>query len=163
MRPNQENKVKLVAEIKEKLQNANSVLFVDYSGLKVSEDTELRKTFRENGVESKVYKNRLMLRALEEAGFTGFDPKAFEGTTAVAFSTDEVAPARVFCQKQKAFNKMDVKFGYVNGELFGKEQIVSLSKIPSKEVLIAMLLGTLNAPVSALARALNAIAEKQEQ
>ncbi len=163
MRPNQENKVKLVAEIKEKLQNANSVLFVDYSGLKVSEDTELRKAFRENGVEYKVYKNRLMLRALEEAGFTGFDPKEFEGTTAVAFSTDEVAPARVFCQKQKAFNKMDVKFGYVNGELFGKEQIISLSKIPSKEVLIAMLLGTLNAPVSALARALNAIAEKQEQ
>lgn len=163
MRPNQENKVKLVAEIKEKLQNANSVLFVDYSGLKVSEDTELRKAFRENGVEYKVYKNRLMLRALEEAGFTGFDPKEFEGTTAVAFSTDEVAPARIFCQKQKAFNKMDVKFGFVNGELFGKEQIISLSKIPSKEVLIAMLLGTLNAPVSALARALNAIAEKQEQ
>lgn len=161
MRPNQEAKVQVVAEIKDKLQNSNSVLFVDYSGLKVSEDTELRKAFRENNVEYKVYKNRLMLRALEEAGITGFNPKSFEGTTAVAFSKDEVAPARIFCQKQKAYNKMDVKFGIVNGEIVGKEQVVALSKIPSKEVLIAMLLGTLQAPVSALARALNAIAEKQ--
>lgn len=161
MRPNQESKVQLVAEIKEKMQNANSILFVDYSGLKVSEDTLLRKTFRESGVEYKVYKNRLMLRALEEAGITGFDPKAFEGTTAVAFGSDEVAPARIFCSKQKEFNKMEVKFGIVNGEIMGKEQIVALSKIPSKEVLIAHLLGTLQAPVSALARALNAIAEKQ--
>lgn len=161
MRVNQENKVKVVAEIKEKLQNANSVLFVDYSGLKVSEDTALRKAFRENGVEYKVYKNRLMLRALNEAGIAGFDEKAFEGTTAVAFSTDEVAPARIFCGKAKEFNKMEVKFGIVNGEIFDKAKIEALSKIPSKEVCIAMLLGTLQAPVSALARALNAIAEKQ--
>lgn len=160
MRPNQESKVQLVSEITEKLKNAKSILFVDYSGLKVSQDTDLRKSFRENGVEYRVYKNRLMLRALKDAGITGYDEKAFEGTTAVAISTDEVAPARVFCQKQKEFNKMEVKFGIVNGEIYNKDQVVALSKIPSKDVLIAMLLGTLQAPVSALARALNAIAEK---
>jgi large subunit ribosomal protein L10 len=85
----------------------------------------------------------------------------FEGTTAVAFSADEVAPAKVFCKHQKDLNKMAVKFGIVNGQIMDKAQVEELAKIPSKEVLIAMLLGTLNAPVSALARALNAIAEKQ--
>ena len=89
------------------------------------------------------------------------DTSMFEGTTAVAFSEDEVAPAKVFCKHSKDLNKMAVKFGIVNGQIFTKEQVEELSKIPSKDVLIAMLLGTLNAPVSALARALNAIAEKQ--
>jgi large subunit ribosomal protein L10 len=85
----------------------------------------------------------------------------FEGTTAVAYSNDEVAPARVFCKHQKDLNKMAVKFGIVNGQTMNQAQVEELAKIPSKDVLIAMLLGTLNAPVSALARALNAIAEKQ--
>ena len=161
MSTNRENKVQIVEEIKEKLKNASSVIFVDYSGLKVSEDTLLRKTFREGGVSYKVYKNRLMLRALEELGIKGFDAKYFEGTTAVAFGLDEVTPAKIFSDKQKEFKKMEVKFGIINGELFSKESVIELAKLPSKETLIAMLLGTLQAPVSALARALNAIAEKQ--
>ena len=94
-------------------------------------------------------------------GYTDYDPKMFEGTTAVAFSKDEVAPARIFCKYTKELNKMAVKFGIVNGQIMDQARVEELAKIPSKEVLIAMLLGTLNAPVAALARALNAIAEKQ--
>ena len=161
MSANKELKGQVIEEIKDRLSKATSVVFVDYSGLKVSQDTDLRKTFREGGVTYKVYKNRLMLRALDELGITGFDPKYFEGTTAVAFGEDEVTPSKIFCGKQKEFNKMEVKFGIVNGEIVSKENVVALSKIPSKETLIAMLLGTLQAPVSALARALNAVAEKQ--
>ena len=99
--------------------------------------------------------------AFDNLGIT-FPATDYEGTTAVLFhSTDEVAPAKIFCKHSKDLNKMAVKFGIVNGQIMNKDQVEELSKIPSKDVLIAMLLGTLNAPVSALARALNAIAEKQ--
>ena len=161
MSANLELKKELVENIKSELKEAKSIIFVDYRGITVSEDTAMRKEFRENNVTYKVFKNRLLVRALNELGHTDYDPKMFEGTTAVAFSTDEVAPARVFCKHSENLKKMAVKFGIVNGQIFSQAQVEELSKIPSKEVLIAMLLGTLNAPVSALARALNAIAEKQ--
>ena len=161
MSANLELKKELVESIKSELKDAKSIVFVDYRGITVSEDTAMRKEFRENGVTYKVFKNRLLVRALNDLGHTDYDPKMFEGTTAVAYSVDEVAPARVFCKHQKDLNKMAVKFGIVNGQIMNQAQVEELAKIPSKEVLIAMLLGTLNAPVSALARALNAIAEKQ--
>lgn len=158
---NLELKKKLVEDIKSNLADAKSIIFVDYRGITVSEDTALRKEFRENGVTYRVLKNRLLTRALDELGIKGYDAKMFEGTTAVAYSTDEVAPAKVFCKHAKDINKMAVKFGIVNGQILPKEQVEELSKISSRDVLIAMLLGTLNAPISAMARALNAIAEKQ--
>ena len=161
MSANLELKKQLVEDIKTELGNAKSIIFVDYRGITVSEDTALRKEFRENGVTYKVLKNRLLTRALDALGITGYDAKMFEGTTAVAYSTDEVAPAKVFCKHAKDINKMAVKFGIVDGQIKTKEQVEELAKLPSKDVLIAMLLGTLNAPISAMARALNAIAEKQ--
>ena len=161
MSANLELKKELVENIKAELKNANSIIFVDYRGITVSEDTVMRKEFRENGVTYKVFKNRLLVRALNDLGYTDYDPKMFEGTTAVAYATDEVAPAKIFCNYSTKLKKMAVKFGIVNGQIVNKAQVEDLAKIPSKEVLIAMLLGTLNAPVSALARALNAIAEKQ--
>ncbi|MBE5736640.1 MAG: 50S ribosomal protein L10 [Clostridiales bacterium] len=158
---NLELKKELVEGIKAELKDAKSIVFVDYRGITVAEDTVMRKEFRENGVAYKVFKNRLLVRALNDLGITDYDPKMFEGTTAVAYSADEVAPARVFCKHQKELDKMAVKFGILNGKVVAKEQVEALAKIPSKDVLVAMLLGTLNAPVAALARALNAIAEKQ--
>lgn len=158
---NLELKKQLVEDIKSELGNAKSIIFVDYRGITVSEDTALRKEFRENGVTYKVLKNRLLTRALDALGITGYDAKMFEGTTAVAYSTDEVAPARIFCKHSKDLDKMAVKFGIVDGQIKTKEQVEELAKLPSKDVLIAMLLGMLNAPISAMARALNAIAEKQ--
>lgn len=159
---NLELKKQLVEDIKSSLSEAKSIIFVDYRGITVSEDTALRKEFRENGVTYRVLKNRLLTRALNEMGITDYDAKMFEGTTAVAYSTDEVAPAKVFCKHSKDLNKMAVKFGIIDGQIKTKEQVEELSKLPSKDILIAMLLGTLNAPISAMARALKAIAEKQE-
>ena len=161
MSANLELKKQLVEDIKSEFGNAKSIIFVDYRGITVSEDTALRKEFRENGVTYKVLKNRLLTRALDALGITGYDAKMFEGTTAVAYSTDEVAPARIFCKHSKDLDKMAVKFGIVDGQIKTKEQVEELAKLPSKDVLIAMLLGMLNAPISAMARALNAIAEKQ--
>ena len=159
MSANREQKAQVVEEIKNNLKNAKSIIFVDYRGITVAEDTKLRKDFRNENVNYKVYKNRLMLKALQELGITGFDAKYFEGTTAVAFSEDEVAPARIFCKTAKELDKMEVKFGIVNGAIMNKQEVEALSKVPAKPVLIAMLLGQLQAPISAFARALNQIAE----
>lgn len=161
MSANLELKKELVENIKSEFKEAKSIIFVDYRGITVAEDTAMRKEFRENGVTYKVFKNRLITRALDDLGIKDYDKKMFEGTTAVAYSTDEVAPAKVFCKHQKDLDKMAVKFGIVNGQIVDNKKVEELSKIPSKDVLIAMLLGTLNAPISAFARALNAIAEKQ--
>jgi len=161
MSANLEAKKKLVADIQDQLKYAKSILFVDYRGITVAEDTELRKTFREAGVTYKVFKNRLLIKALNNIGITGYDAKNFEGTTAVAFGDDEVAPARIFCQTAEKLKKMEVKFSIVNGEIFDKAKTEALAKIPSKPVLISMLLNVLQGPMSSMARALNEIAKKQ--
>ena len=160
MSANFEAKKKLVGEIENNFKDSNSVVFVDYRGITVAEDTALRKELRANGVSYKVYKNRLMLKALQNLKID-VDPTQFEGTTAVLYSKDEVAPARIFAKAMSDYKKMDFKFGILNGNIISKEEVVSLSKVPSKEVLIAMLLGVLQGPVSALARALNEISKKQ--
>lgn len=157
-----ELKKQIVSDIVEQMKDAKSIVFVDYRGLSVAQDTELRRNFRKEGVTYKVYKNRLMVRALNEMGIKDYDPTMFEGTTSVAIGTDEVAPAKVFADAMKQYKKMDFKFGIVNGRIVSKEEIVALSKLPNKETLVAMLLGMLQAPVSGLARALSEIAKKEQ-
>lgn len=161
MSANFEAKKVLVEEIKENLKNSKSAVILDYRGLNATEDTQLRKNAREKNVTYKVYKNRLMVRALDELGITGYNPQDFEGTTSIAFATDEVSAAKVISDAKKKFNKMEIKFGILDNAVISKEEVEKLSKIPSKEVLIAMLLGGLNAPVAALARALDAISKKE--
>ena len=161
MSANLELKKQLVEDIKSELGNAKSIIFVDYRGITVSEDTALRKEFRENGVTYKVLKNRLLTRALDALGITGYDAKMFEGTTAVAYSTDEVAPARIFCKHSKDLDKMAVKFGIVDGQIKTKEQVEELAKLPSKDVLISKLLGSLQSPMANFARVVKQIAESQ--
>ena len=160
MSANLEAKKQLVAGIQEELKNAKSMLFVDYRGITVAEDTELRKAFREAGVTYKVFKNRLLIKALDNIGVTGYDAKQFEGTTAVAYSADEVAPARIFCETADKLKKMNVKFAIVNGEIMDKAQTEALAKVPSKPVLISMLMSVLQGPMSYLARGLSEIAKK---
>ncbi len=154
-------KKEIVEEIKSRLTSAKSVVFVEYKGINVEQDTNLRKAFRESGVEYKVYKNRLLVKAFEELGITGYDAKLLEGTTSVAFAKDEVAAASIVYKKAKEFdNIIKAKFGILDGQVIDASKVEALSKIPSKDVLIAMLMGMLKAPVSALARALNEIAKK---
>lgn len=163
MSVNKENKKQLVGELASQLKDAKSIVFVDYRGLTVAQDTIMRRNFRNENVSYRVCKNTLFKLALKEIGVNDFDEKMFEGTTAVVFGDDEVAPARLFCKSAKDFNKMEVKFGIIDGKIMDKNAIESLAKVPSREVLIAMLLGTLQGPISALARALKEIAEKKQE
>ena len=156
MSANLEAKKLVVEEIKDKLSKSKSVTFVDYKGLTVAEDTAMRRKFKENGAEYKVYKNRLLLLALNELGIKGVEDY-LQGTTAVAFSyTEEVPGAKIACETNEKTKKLTVKFGLLNGNVVESKEIEALAKLPSKEVLIAKLLGTLNGPASALARVLNA-------
>ena len=169
MSANFEAKKQVVEEIKEKFSKAKTIAFVDYRGLTVAEDTALRKKFRAAGCDYKVYKNRLMLKALSELGID-CPANYLEGTTAVALGyADEVAPAKIVADA--VTKKMTIKFGILNGVCVDAHEIEALSKLPSKEELIAKLLGTLNntaaslcrvlsAPARGLAVALNAIATK---
>ena len=162
MSANLENKKAVVEEIKSKIQNAKAVVFVDYKGTNVSQDTAMRKAMREAGNEYKVYKNRLMLRALNELGITGFDEE-LNNTTAVAISSsDEVAPARIIAEAAKTNENLKVKCGILNGEKIDAEYVNKLASIPSKDVLIAQLLGMIQAPIRGLAVALSEIAKKGE-
>lgn len=155
-----EAKKLLVEEIKDKIQRAKSLTFVDYRGLTVEEDTKMRAAFRQAGAEYKVYKNRLLLRALEECGITGLE-SVLEGTSAVAFGfEDEVAPNKIIVDTIKDTQKMQIKAGVLNGKVVDVAMVETLASIPSKEVLIAKLLFLLQSPVRGLAIALNAIAEK---
>ncbi|MDD4815669.1 MAG: 50S ribosomal protein L10 [Clostridia bacterium] len=171
MSTNLEAKKVVVEEIKNKIKSAKSVAFVDYHGLTVDVDFKMRKAFRENGSEYKVYKNRLILRALNDLGITGCD-KFLEGNTAVAFSnTDETSAPKIVMETVVSSKKMQVKFGVIDGKVIGATEVEALAKLPSKETLIAMLLGTLqaparnmvyvlSAPARGLAVAMNAIATK---
>ena len=156
MSANFEAKKALVEEIKDKLSRAKTVVFVDYRGMTVEQDTKMRAQFRKSGAEYKVYKNRLLLLALNELGIKGVE-EYLQGTTAVAFSYDEEVPgAKIACETAEKTKKLTVKFGLLNGNFVESKEIEALAKLPSKEVLIAKLLGTLNGPASALARVLNA-------
>lgn len=155
-----EAKKLLVEEIKDKIQRAKSLTFVDYRGLTVEEDTKMRAAFRQAGADYKVYKNRLLLRALEECGITGLE-SVLEGTSAVAFGfEDEVAPNKIIVDTIKNTQKMQIKAGVLNGKVVDVAMVETLASIPSKDVLIAKLLFLLQSPVRGLAVALNAIAEK---
>ncbi|MBQ3494658.1 MAG: 50S ribosomal protein L10 [Clostridia bacterium] len=160
MNANLEAKQAIVEEIKEKIQKAKTVVFVDYRGITVEADTKMRAEIRKSGAEYKVYKNRLVLRALNELGFEGCE-KYLEGTNAVAFGyEDEVAPAKIVVNAKSETCPMEVKFGIYNQKVVDANAVKELASIPSKEVLIAKLLSMLTAPARGLAVALNEIAKK---
>lgn len=151
-----------VVEITEKFQKSVAAVVVDYRGLKVEEVTELRKQFREAGIDYKVYKNTLMRLAAKNAGYDEL-AEHLTGPNAVAFSYDDpVAPARIVDNFMKEHKQLELKFGIVEGAFYNEAQIQALAKVPSREVLIAKLLGSLKAPVSNFAYLIKAIADKKE-
>ena len=154
-------KGEVVAEITKIISEAKTFVLIDYRGITVAQDTILRNEFRKEGVSYKIYKNSLIRRALNDLGIEGFD-KALNGTTALAASsTDPVAPARIIIKKGEEFKKLPVKCGLVEKKFSSGAQIADLSKLPSKEILLAQLLGLFNAPISQFARAINLVAEQK--
>ena len=156
-----ELKQPIVAEISDLLNGAASAVAVDYRGLTVAQDTELRKQLREAGVTYKVYKNTLIRRAAEGTDFAALDPH-LEGPTAIAVSKeDATAPARILAEFAKKADKLEIKAGVVEGTYYDAKGMQAISSIPSREVLLGRLFGSMKSPIANLARVLNQIAEKQ--
>lgn len=151
-----------VKELTEKFQKAQAAILTSYIGITVEEDTELRKKMREAGVEYKVVKNTLTLRAAKEAGYPEIE-QYLVGPVAIAFSYDDpTAPARVLASFAENHKAIELKAGIVQGQIFDTKKVIELSKIPPREVLIAKILGSFKAPLSNLVYVLNAIKEKKE-
>ena len=155
-----ELKQPIVDEISAVIKDAQSVVVVDYRGLTVAEDTQLRKQLREAGVSYKVYKNTLVSRAVEGTEFESLRD-SLEGPNAFAVSTeDATAPARVLAEFAKKAPNLEIKAGVVEGTFYDAEGMKAIASVPSREVLLSKLLGSIQSPITNLARVLNQIAEK---
>jgi len=156
-----ELKQPIVAEISELLDGAKSAVLVDYRGLTVEQDTNLRKQLREAGVVYKVYKNTMIRRAAEGTDFAALDPD-LEGPTALAVSKeDATTPARLLAEFAKKADKLEIKAGIIEGTYYDTKGMQVIATIPSRDVLLGRLFGSMQSPVTNFARVLNQIAEKQ--
>ena len=154
-----ELKQPIVQEISENIKDAQSVVVVDYRGLTVAEDTQLRKALREAGVTYKVYKNTLVSRAVEGTQFESLRD-VLEGPNAFAISKDDAtAPARILAKFAKTAPALEIKAGVVEGTFYDANGMKAIANVPSREELLSKLLGSLQSPITNLARVLNQIAE----
>ena len=164
MSANFEAKKVVVEEIKQKIQDSKSVILVNYNKLTVKEVTGLRNRFRAINCEYKVYKNTLVRKAFEELGVSGFE-KDLNSTTAFIFCPDETSGCSALSKAVKdepaLAEKVVPKSGYVGGAYVDAEGIKKLAAIPSREVLLAKMLGCLQSPIVNLAFVLKAIADKK--
>ena len=155
-------KVAKVAEIQELLSNSKCTILVDFCGLTVAQDTELRKQFREAGVDYAVVKNTLTNFAAKNAGYDFSE--VLNGTTAMASTTgDPIAPARIICEfAKKNKNVLTIKGGIVEGSVLTADQLNGFGELPSKDALVAQVLGTFLAPISSLACVIDQIRQQKE-
>lgn len=161
MSNNLELKKTVVAEIKGKLENAQSAIFLDYRGLTVAEVTELRNLCRKEGVEYVVLKNTMISLAAKELGITGLDEQ-LKGPTAVAFGMkDAVAPAKVLSDFIKKVKKTNIKCGLLGKEYLDAAGVQKLADIPSREVLIAKVMGSMMSAVSKFVYVVEAIRKQK--
>jgi len=168
-----EIKKQKVSELSEKINNAGSMILADYRGLTVEEDTQLRAALRAEGIDYKVIKNNYIRHAVDGTKLESLK-NVLVGPTAVAMSSDEVAPSKLLSKFAKQFEAFEIKGGVVDGRVVDVKEILQLAQLPSKEELIAKMLGSLNAPISGfvnvlngnirgLVVALNAIAEQKQE
>ena len=157
-----ELKQPIVQEISENIKDAQSVVVVDYRGLTVAEDTQLRKALREAGVSYKVYKNTMIRFAAKGTAFEALEPN-LEGPTALAVSKeDATAPARILAEFAKKADKLEIKGGVVEDTYYDAKGMQVIATIPSREVLLGKLLGSMQSPITNFARVIKQIAEQQE-
>ena len=155
-----ELKQPIVQEISEQIKDAQSVVVVDYRGLTVAEDTQLRKQLREAGVAYKVYKNTLVNFAIKGTDFESLSD-VLEGPNAFAISTtDATAPARVIAKFAKTAPALEIKAGVVEGTFYDADGMKAIATIPSREELLSKFLGSIQSPITNFARVINQIVEK---
>ena len=152
----------VVSALVERLKNAQAGVIADYRGLTVAQDTELRKKLREAGVEYTIVKNTLTRFAANEVGLNDLDP-VLHGPSALATSdSDVVAPAKVLVDFAKENEQLEIKAGFVDGKVIDVAEVKVYASIPSKDVLISKMLGSLQAPIGNLVRTLDAIAKRED-
>ena len=155
-----EAKQAIVAELADRLKASCVCVVVSYKGINVEDDTKLRKELRENGVKYTVVKNTLLRRATDEVGLSDMD-SVLEGTTALATSDDDyTAAARILANFAKKNDYFEIKSGYMDGAVVDLDTIDHLAKLPTREVLLANVLGAFQAPIASFARAIQAIVDK---
>ena len=155
-----ELKQPIVQEISDNIKDAQSVVLVDYLGLTVAEDTQLRRQLREAGVTYKVYKNTLMNFAFKGTDFESLAPM-LDGPNAIAISTtDATAPARVLSKFAKTAPALEIKGGVVEGTFYDADGMKAIAAVPSREELLSKLLGSIQSPIANFARVINQIAEQ---
>ena len=155
-----EIKQPIVQEIAENVKDAQSVVVVDYRGLTVAQDTQLRKELREAGITYKVYKNTLMNFAFKGTEFESLTD-VLEGPNAIAISKDDAtAPARLLAKFAKTVPALEIKAGVVEGNFYDTEAMKDISNIPSRQELLARLFGSWQSPITNFARVIKQIAEK---
>ena len=158
-----EQKKAQVVEVAEALKSAQTGILVDYRGLTVEEDTKLRNNLRQAGVKYFVVKNTLLRLAAKEVGLEGLD-EVLHGPTALAVSEeDAVAPAKVMAEFAKENEKLEIKSGFLDGSVMTLDEVKQLAATPNRETLMAKMLGSLNAPISNLARLLSTIVDGGEE
>ena len=157
-----ESKKAAVDALAEKLQGATAAVFVDYKGITVAQDTELRNQFRAAGVEYTVVKNTLTRFAANKIGYNQFD-ELLNGTTSLACTTgDPIAPARIICEfAKKNKDLLKIKGGIIEGSVLSAEELNAFGELPSKDALLSQVLGTFLAPITSLAVVLDQICKAQ--
>lgn len=157
-----EAKKSKVEQLTELIKTSVSGVLVDYKGITVEEDTKLRRDLREANVKYSVEKNSMLRFAFKNAGIEGFD-NILEGTTAIATSTDDqTAPARILGEfAKKSESKFFMKAGYIGDEIYDEAGVTALSKIPSRDVLLSQLVGSLQGPMQKLAAIVQAVADSK--
>ena len=154
-----EQKKAVVAELADRLKNSVTGVLVSYEGINVADDTAMRKELREAGVKYSVVKNTLLSRACEQADLAGLQT-TLEGTTAIATSDEDyAAAARILADYAKKIKTFEIKAGYMDGEVVDLAAIDKLAKLPTREVLLANVLGAFQAPIAAFARVMQAIVD----
>lgn len=157
-----EQKQEVVNQIKEKLQEASSILLVDYRGLTVEQDTKLRQELRSAGVTYKVFKNTMVSFAIKDTAFEAV-AKDLEGPTALAISyEDATAAARILAKAAKSNEALKFKAGVVEGKYYDAAGMMAIGAIPAREELLGRLFGSFKAPIASFARVVKQVAEKEE-
>ena len=157
-----EQKQQIVSALVEKIKDASSGVLVDYKGISVENDTKLRADLRKEDVHYAVVKNTLCARAFDELGFSELND-VLNGNTALALSSDQVAAARILNNYAKNNDHFVIKAGFVDGRILTAEEVKALAEIPSKEVLIGRILGSLQSSLYGFAYAIQAILDKKTE
>ncbi len=144
-----QQKEQLVKKLIENIKNSKSFVISDFTGLTVNDTQELRKQCKEQGVKFNAVKKTLLTLALAELKIEGIEPKELEGGLAIALGNeDEIAPAKILANFSKKHEEVKILTGVLDSKVLNQEEVIALSKIPSKDELLAKVVGSINAPVS---------------